>query len=229
MNNCKIYSLNCPYDNSIRYIGYTSLSIEYRMYEHLRHVDSKSPNSHKNKWLRSLFRNNKKPTIHLLYDNLTKEEAIKMEIKLIAELRSQGVKLTNNTDGGEGGTGYVFKKEVLDKLAKHRRGRKTKPASEERKRKVSEANKGKKRTNEFKEKMRNRFISIETRIRNSKASKGRKLSDSAKKKMSEARKLEWKTGKRKIGFHSLEARKKARESRTRRRIIKMGQLSLNLF
>ena len=49
--------------------------------------------------------------------NITEEEAINLEIKLIKNYRDKGCKLTNLTDGGEGISGYRYTDEQKIKLS----------------------------------------------------------------------------------------------------------------
>lgn len=212
MENCKLYTLNHPITNEIRYVGYTSSSLKERLRCHLKDVDKKSTNCHRNKWIRFLRKENLIPTINLIQENLTKQEAIQLEIKTISEYKLLGINLTNNTNGGEGGTGYKFSKEQRIELAKKMTGKKFKPCSEERKRKISQANKGRKLTDEQKAKMsiaiKKRFENPQERLRLSKINKGKKLSAETKKKMSDARKKEWENGTRNsIGWTWTEERK----------------------
>lgn len=121
--------------------------------------------------------------VAIVKDQMTFEEANSYEIYLIAKLRSEGCKLCNLTDGGEGRTGYVLKEET--KLA------------------ISKANKGRKRTEEAKQKMRGNKNALgakrseETRAKMSASKKGknnivgRPVSEETRKKLSEARKKAW--------------------------------------
>lgn len=200
MKNCKIYSLNDPVTNEIRYIGYTSQSLYLRMYDHFKEFRSKSPNCHKNRWIKKLFQNGLRPTIFLIEDGLTKEVAVKREIELIAYHRSIGTRLTNNTIGGDGGVGYKFTEEQKLAQSKRRTGIKMAPCSEERKRKISEANKGRKLSEVQRKKIsiatKKRFENLEPRLWLSVLNKGKKMSDGARTKMSEARRIEWAEGRR---------------------------------
>ena len=99
-----------------------------------------------------------KSRIIFLKQNLTEEEAFRHEVYMIAVFGRKDLGtgiLHNRTDGGEGLSGLVH--------------------SEETKRKVSDANKG-------------RTQSEETRKKRSEALKGKTLSEETKRKMSEVRK-----------------------------------------
>jgi hypothetical protein len=132
----------------------------------------------------------------------THQEALEHEKFLIFCFRSMGIKLCNQTDGGDGVTGYVPSQEqrlktsarmknfVLSKEArakiskahlgnKHRLGQKN---SEEHKAITASIWKGKKLSEEHKKKL-------------SLAKLGKKMSDATKKKMSESQKLRAKNAK----------------------------------
>lgn len=96
-NNYTLYSLTTSDSNIIRYIGITSMSLQKRLYYHL--LDSKKSNTHKAKWIKKQLKNGQSIIISPLKSELTKENAIKKEIKLIAQYGDQ---LTNGTIGGEG-------------------------------------------------------------------------------------------------------------------------------
>lgn len=194
----KTYTLNHPITNEIRYIGYTSTSLKERLRGHLKDIHKeKYKNSHRAKWIAKLERDSLIPTINLLNEYDTKEEAVFNEIKLIFEYRLLGYNLVNGTDGGEGGAGYKFTKEQIDAKIKRQTGKKIKPCSEERKLKISQSNKGRKLTEEQRIKMVGMVKSEEHRKKLSEANKGYKVTENAKKLMSEARKIEWANGKRK--------------------------------
>ena len=89
--------------------------------------------------------------VELIAENLTRTQAGKIEIELIAELgRRQidlGGTLVNRSTGGDGGSvGYTHTQQFKDKLSKDRKGkctRKVRKLSEETKSKISESNIGK--------------------------------------------------------------------------------------
>jgi hypothetical protein len=89
--------------------------------------------------------------VELVAENLTRNQAGKIEIELIAELGrrqiDEGGTLVNRSTGGDGGsTGYTHTQAYKDKLSKDRKGkctRKVRKLSEETRRKISENNIGK--------------------------------------------------------------------------------------
>lgn len=76
----------------------------------------------------------------VLFPMASEQVAFDNEIVWIAALRSSGFELCNLTDGGEGPSGNKKSPEVVEKTARAHRGMKR---SEETKRKISEAKKGK--------------------------------------------------------------------------------------
>lgn len=120
----KIYTLNHPITNEVRYIGYTSESLKERLRNHIRHVDKYSVSTYKNNWIRKLLKDGLIPIIKLLDSSDSLHEALQKEIKLIAEHKQSGARLTNSTNGGEGGAGYKFTKEKIAELSLAKKGKK---------------------------------------------------------------------------------------------------------
>lgn len=92
-NNYKIYGLKEKGTDNIKYIGVTKLSLERRLYYHLRDTKNK-----KSCWLKSI---NNNVEIVLIEDNLDQASAFKKEIIYIKIFKSFGAKLKNMTSGGE--------------------------------------------------------------------------------------------------------------------------------
>jgi hypothetical protein len=83
--------------------------------------------------------------VELIAENLTRKQAEKIEINLIAELGrrqiDEGGTLVNRSTGGEGSKGYTHTEEYKQKLSKDRKGkctRKEKQLSNETKEKISQ-------------------------------------------------------------------------------------------
>ena len=104
----------------------------------------------------------------------TDDEALSAEIELIASYRSLFAPLVNLTNGGEGVSGHKQSKEHIEKLVATRKGRKH---SEEAKKKISEAGKGRIVTVAQREMMRERALK----------QKRNKLSDDHKQKLKASR------------------------------------------
>ena len=127
-----------------------------------------------------------KSRIIYLKQNLTEEEAFKHEKYMIAVFGRKDLGtgiLHNKTDGGDGASGYVFSEETKRKLSEAKKGKKH---SEETRRKQSERMKGENNLNYGKS------PSEETRRKRSEANKGKKHSEETRRKQSEAKKgIKW--------------------------------------
>lgn len=139
----------------------------------------------------------------ILFENLTKEEAERKEIELIAYYDSTNRKKGYNISNG----GNLTSKETREKISKALKGRtapnKGKPMSEEQKKKIGKAHKGKRPNYEAIEKNRKAHTGAnnpnygkhrteETRKKISNSNKGKKFSDEHRRKLSENKKLYWK-------------------------------------
>lgn len=112
MNNTfKIYAL-IDFDNSIKYIGITSKDLNKRLNQHIYSSLNKIGSlTKKESWIKNRFENNKNIDIVLLEDDLTKEDALELEISYISYYGISN--LTNSTLGGEGTFGYKYSPEQL--------------------------------------------------------------------------------------------------------------------
>lgn len=111
-----IYKLIDPKTNQIRYVGKTKKTLRKRLYEHLTKRNL-TPKTHKNHWIKQLLGEGLKPiieTIEIVNELNWKER----EIYYIKKLKSDGVKLTNTTDGGDGALGTKQSQESIDKRLK---------------------------------------------------------------------------------------------------------------
>jgi hypothetical protein len=84
--------------------------------------------------------------VELISENLTRKQAEKIEINLIADLGrrqiDEGGTLVNRSSGGEGSTGYTHTEEYKQKLSEDRKGkctRKERQLSKETKEKISKS------------------------------------------------------------------------------------------
>lgn len=93
--------------------------------------------------------------IHIGYMECSDEStAFDLEMGLIKCVRRMGIKLTNLTEGGHGVSGLVVTPEQREKIAAKLRGKPGTPHTKASKAKISAANKGRKRTPEELEKLR---------------------------------------------------------------------------
>ncbi len=133
--------------------------MEYYVYTHLNpttkdifYVGIGKGNRAYNKWAgRNKFWNNYVNKhgfeVELIAEGLTRNQALKIEEKLIAHMGrrqiDEGGILVNRSTGGDGGGSYTHTEEFKQKLSKERMGKKRKPHSDEAKKKISKAQQGK--------------------------------------------------------------------------------------
>lgn len=142
MKEIKIYTLRAINSNQIRYIGYTTVSLEERLRKHKLNVkeafERKTRKINKRlSWLKYI---NCEVIIELI-DTGALDDIKWLETFYIDLFRSWGFKLTNGTTGGDGGNTYSklskkSKKEFGRKISKALKGRKNKPLSESHKKKL---------------------------------------------------------------------------------------------
>lgn len=111
----KIYALIDPLTDEIRYIGYTSKSLEKRLKSHI--YDCNRTKSHKTNWIRSLLNKGLKPIIKQLNETNEIKVCLDMEVYYISLYDN----LTNSTSGGE--TSKTYRKDVLIKMSENRKGK----------------------------------------------------------------------------------------------------------
>jgi hypothetical protein len=98
----KIYVL-CESDGEIRYIGKTKVSLEKRLVGHLGE-SRRGSSRHRCNWIRSVLSNGYLPVIQLIGE--VEGDGCKEEKEWIVYGKSEGWRLTNATDGGDGSRGY---------------------------------------------------------------------------------------------------------------------------
>jgi len=229
----KIYVLIDPITNENRYVGFTSEKLEKRLNRHIQ-LARQHRKDWVHNWIYQLLSKNKKPTISLLEIVKEQDDWQDRERFWIQRGRELGWKLTNLTIGGEGSIGFKHSLETKQKLSDIARNR-----SSEINNKISNANKGKKASEETRQKMSNSrlgknnpiFGKGHTKEAREKMSKNQKRlfgkdnhffnkhhSEEAKRKNSEAHK-----GKNNYWFgkhHSEETKRKMSESAKRRKTTK---------
>ena len=153
----KIYGLKLKDSEDIKYIGYTGKTIEQRFSEHLK---TTIKGNYKNGYWLKKYKENIE--IFLIEDKISSyDEACIKEISYIKLYRELGYDLNNTTDGGEGCHGLKHSEETKERIKEKIKGRKHskeskdkmsanhplkgKNLSEDVKRKISEAQKGKPR------------------------------------------------------------------------------------
>lgn len=159
----KTYILRDPITYKVRYVGYTSKTIEERLYVHCHEKPIKI--HHRYNWIKNLEKEDLKPIIELVNEFDNREDALNDEMELISFLRELGENLVNGTDGGEGVIGYKHTKETKKKISKKLNGK-------------IPWNKGIHQTDEVKKKLsialKGRIISEETKKKISNSMKGKK-------------------------------------------------------
>lgn len=116
--NVKIYVLRDPETREIRYVGKTVGSLEKRLSEHLKYNGT----DHRSFWIQSLLKQNLEPTIEqvdVCYDCEWQEK----ETMWIQQCKAYGYDLTNGTEGGDGCTGWKHTEESRKNLSKALKGR----------------------------------------------------------------------------------------------------------
>jgi group I intron endonuclease len=117
-------------------------------YRHKRHLNESqlSDNSHKSNLIKKLINNGQYPDILIIKEYLNQNEAFELEKKLIFEIGRYDLKtgpLTNKTEGGEGISGYKWTEEQKLGIKNRKPSGLGLTRSEEHKKKIGEANKGK--------------------------------------------------------------------------------------
>lgn len=109
----RIYSLNDPISNEVRYIGRTTKKLNQRLREHI--CDSASNhNTYKKNWIRKLKKLNKKPIIASIRElDCSWEESHIVEISIIKEHFEKGCKLVNLVDKGCGSYGIKIQRKYM--------------------------------------------------------------------------------------------------------------------
>lgn len=165
--NVRIYVLKHPETLEVRYVGKTVRSLSRRLGNHIANAKGNKHNKHLSNWILKIIAEGKRPIIELLEEceHSVWQEREKYWI-------SQFNNLINLTIGGDGCEGFIHKQETIEKLR--------------------EVNKGRKHTEDFKERMSLRLkgkpLTEEHKANIGKANKGRKASNETKRKLSESHK-----------------------------------------
>lgn len=170
-----IYALLDPNTKQIRYVG-KSNNPRGRLSDHIS--EAKNIRTHRHNWIKSLYP--LEPELKILEECLESNWA-ERERWWIAHFKSKGHPLTNSTDGGEGVT---WTPELRERIAQSRRGT---TASPETKAKMSKTRKGRPLTEE----QRQKRIGRKTWI-----TKGSKLPEEMRIKISIGIKKSWETRER---------------------------------
>lgn len=172
-NNIIIYTLTCPLDNKIKYIGATreSVGIKKRLIQHTG--DRNSRINRKNNWIKKLFKLNKRAIIEEI-NIIPFDEWEFWESYYITLFKSWNFNLYNIAPGGENppvlsgilnpNYGNRLKQETKDKISKTLKGN---VVSEEIRKRISQSMKGRVKSEETRKKLskshKGKIISIEHR------------------------------------------------------------------
>lgn len=183
MGKVYIYGLVDKSKNELKYIG-KSINPQSRYRKHLQ--DSNKKISYKDKWVHSLLENNNKPEL-LIIDEVDEVNWEFWEKHYISYYKSIGCKLTNISEGGENPPSAYGRKWTPEQIKKNSESNKGKKRSEETKRNISLAKKGKPipHLNNGKERslLHRKNLSLSTKGRVS-PNKGRKYDEEHGKKLS---------------------------------------------
>jgi hypothetical protein len=112
-----IYILKDPLSNEIKYVG-KSDKPKIRLVEHIR--KSKYTKTYKNIWIQNLVSKNLTPSLEIV-EEVKKSDWSEKEKFWIKYFKNLGCKLTNLTEGGDGGN---FGQDVNKKISEKLKGRK---------------------------------------------------------------------------------------------------------
>jgi hypothetical protein len=125
-----IYALRDPRTRQVRYVG-KAIDPRGRYRQHLSGAQLSRYRSKKNSWIKGVLADGLKPKLEIL-QIVAGDRANAAEIAWIAYYRAAGVRLTNGTNGGDGGA--ITDPDARARISAGNRGKKI---SEETKRKVS--------------------------------------------------------------------------------------------
>lgn len=151
MKTTNIYGLIDPITKQLRYIG-KSDKVNLRLRQHIKDSKKRGNLNKKEAWIKSLLNKNNKPEIKII-EVVNYNEWQSKEIYYINKYKNEGIGLLNDTNGGDGVSGYKHGKASLNKMSRTwiKKGehlsestefKKGNKLSEETKKKISEGLKG---------------------------------------------------------------------------------------
>ncbi len=116
-----VYGLFDPRDGALRYVGCHRGVLATRLQSHLADSRKSKIATHKTNWIRKLTQMDLMPIISEIQNFFSKKEMLEAEVYWISFFRSQGCRLTNGTDGGEGVWGHRHSIETRTVLSQKNR------------------------------------------------------------------------------------------------------------
>ncbi len=120
---CVVYGLSSSSDGRLRYVGQTVTDIGDRLKNHIRHA-RKYPHRHLSCWIKSVIASGHEVVADVLVDDAVWNET---EISVIAKMLANGAKLVNATSGGDGALGVAWTDERRKNLSLAMTGKKKSP------------------------------------------------------------------------------------------------------
>jgi hypothetical protein len=116
-----IYSLSDPISGSVRYIG-QSVKPKERLSEHIRQARTVA-RYRCHRWIATILASDKRPIMEIL-EEVPIDDVNEAECRWIDHFRALGADLTNHTNGGGGLRGYKLSVEHIAKLVASNKGKK---------------------------------------------------------------------------------------------------------
>lgn len=157
-----VYGLYSSKNRVIRYIGQTKDIPEQRLKRHIKEAKAGKELTYKNYWILDVISKGYRVEIVVLKENAVRNID---EIEHIRFYRKVGIKLTNQTAGGD--HSFELTLAAREKMRQRKLGKKL---SEEHRKTLSESQKG-------------RIVTIETRRKISQSLRGHKISEETKNKI----------------------------------------------
>jgi len=139
MKDIFIYGLVDPLKNQLKYVG-KSVNPNNRYRKHLQ--ESWKKQTYKDKWINNLIENHLKPEL-LIIDIIDESNWVFWEQHYIGYFKYLGCLLTNLTNGGDNPPNHTGQKRTKDEIEKIRKSNVGKKRSDETKKNISNAKKGK--------------------------------------------------------------------------------------
>jgi hypothetical protein len=112
-----IYTLSCPVSGEVRYVGYTSRTLHYRIERHLWSARIGKQRSRVYRWIRALMNEGLKPTISALEEVQPGWRWQDRERLWILLHRAHGARLCNHSLGGEGNVVWIVSPETRARMS----------------------------------------------------------------------------------------------------------------